>query len=336
MQDRKNDNVQTKYTRSSAHIQNQSGYSLIVPTKIEEIHHTGYVYDIEVGTAHMFYANDLLVHNTDSTYFDIMSGKLDNTQAISRADEIGELVNSSFTQYMQDTFICSPGFDGIIKTGREIVSDRGIFVDKKRYMLHIINDDGFDVDKCKVMGLDTKKTTLPKPVANTLNGFVERYLNREDWDTIAIDVVDYKEALSAITPKNFTNIGLPKGVKKIKHYTDCHTVDSTCFLPGHVSAAIHFNIMLKEHNDKETIPIHTGDKINVFYLNEHNGRFKAIAIPVDIEVIPQWILDDIVPNINIEAHITRLVDKPLNNIIKAVGLSAPSKQSLFADSLIEF
>lgn len=291
--------------------------------------------DTEVDIHYGYTAIHPIVYgDTDSTYFS--TGETTIEAATKKADEIGELVNASFPQYMKDTFLCQPGYDKAIKTGREIVSDRGIFVDKKRYMLHIVNDDGFVVDKCKVMGLDTKKTTMPKPVAAKLNGFVERLLKGEDWDDITQDVVDYKSTLLEINGDNFLNIGLPKGIKKVEKYTASYNKDNTCFLPGHVSAALHFNTNIENHQDKETIQIHSGDKIKVFYLIKPYGRFKAIAVQGDIEHIPQWFIDEFVPNIDTQAHILRLVDKPLNNIIKAIGLTTPSKQSLFVDSLLEF
>jgi DNA polymerase elongation subunit (family B) len=277
----------------------------------------------------------MIYSDTDSCYFSIGS-TTDGETYIEKADKIGILVNETFTNFMKQTFLCNQGFDDIIKTGREIVSDRGIFVDKKRYMLHIINDDGYDVDKCKVMGVDTKKTTIPKEVAQTLNKFVERLLKGDNWDDISEDVVRYKAELEDITPLNFMGTGLPKGVKNIEKYTKTLMEESDCFLPGHVAAAIHFNQCIIDHDDKETIPIHSGDKIKIFYTIQQFGRFKAIAIPVDIEQIPQWFIDDFVPLIDIEAHIERLINKPLNNIIKAIGLTTPSKQSLFVESIIEF
>lgn len=336
IQDRKNINVQMKYTRTTQHMIDQSGYTFIRPTKVEIIEHDDYVYDIEVGSSHMFYANDLLVHNTDSTYFDIDDNTPNKENVVIRADEVGELVNKSFPEYMARTFLCQPEYDQIIKTGREIVSDRGMFVDKKRYILHIINDDGFEVDKIKVMGLDTKKTTMPKPVANKINGFIERLLKGEDWDAIAPDVVTYKEMMNNVDANDFMTIGLPKGVKNIETYTKAYVKDPTCFLPGHVSAAIFYNKCIVDRKDTETIPIHSGDKIKVFYLLTANGRFKSIAIQGDVEQVPGWFLQEYVPLIDKQAHIKRLVDKPLGNIIKAIGLTPPSKQSLFVDDLLEF
>ena len=84
----------------------------------------------------------------------------------------------------------------------------------------------------------------------------------------------------------------------------------------------------------ESLEIKSGMKIKVFYLNRMYGKFKSIAIPVDIEEVPKWFLEDFV--INREAHIERLVDNPMNNIIKAIGKQSPSKQSLLTDSLLDF
>ena len=297
---------------------------------IEEIEYNDYVYDIEVGNTHMFFANNILVHNTDSTYFST-HGK-NESEAVQVADAVGEETSKSFPEFMSETFLCAEGFNDIIKTGREIVSDRGIFVDKKRYFLHIVDNEGYKCDKIKVMGLDTKKTTLPKEVSKTLNGFVEAYLKGKNWDDIAIEIVDFKDEL--FNTKKVMNIGLPKGVKKVEWYTGNYNNDRKTFLPGHVAASVFYNICRNEYGDKESLEIKSGMKIKVFYLNKMYGRFKSIAIPVDIERVPDWFTNDFV--VDKDAHILRLVDKPMNNIIKAIGKQTPSKQSLFTDSMLEF
>lgn len=269
--------------------------------------------------------------DTDSVYFETFTTSVDT--AIKVADRVGQLITESFPQYMRDTFLCREGFDDIIKTGREIVSDRGIFVDKKRYILHIVDKEGKSVDKMKVMGLDTKKTTMPKHVSDQLNKFIERYLKGEDWDTIAQDIVEYKDHLA--NTDDVMTIGLPKGCKKVEHYTQEHKMHGDeARLPGHIAAAILYNICLDHYEDKESMPIHSGMKIKVFYLNKKVGRFKAIAIPVDIEQVPQWFLDNF--QIDRDAHIERLVDKPLRNIIKAIDKEPPTRQSLLNDSLLGF
>jgi len=284
------------------------------------------------GKPHIGYSDkwSVLYGDTDSTYFETHATC--EEEAVIIADAVGEKTSESFPEFMRETFLCAHGFDDIIKTGREIVSDKGIFVDKKRYFLHIVDNEGFKCDKIKVMGLDTKKTTLPKEVSNTLNGFVERYLKGENWDTIATEIVDYKDVL--FNTKNVMFIGLPKGVKNVEKYTQAYEDDKTTRLPGHVAASIFYNICRQLYDDKESFEIKSGMKIKVFYLNKMYGRFKSIAIPVDIEKVPDWFIEDF--TIDRKAHVDRLVDNPMNNIIKAIDKVSPSHQSLLTDSLLDF
>jgi DNA polymerase elongation subunit (family B) len=276
----------------------------------------------------LFQSDDIIYGDTDSTYFETRAKNKED--AIKIADYVGKKVNDSYKPFMQEAFLCQPGFDDIIKCGRELVTGRGIFVDKKRYILHILDHDGKAVDKMKVMGLDTKKTTLPKDVSKKLNGFIERYLKGESWDTVAQDIVAYKDEI--LNAKDIMKIGLPKGIKGIEEYEKEYEIDKDCRLPGHVSAAIFYNLVLEQQKDKKSVRIRTGMKIKVFYLTRMFGRFKSIAIPVDIEEVPQWFYDNF--EVDRDAHLERLVDNPLDNIITAIGKETPTKQSLFVDSAL--
>lgn len=276
----------------------------------------------------MFQSEVVIYGDTDSTYFETLANNKE--MAIKVANAVAKKVNLSYQEFMKDTFLCQPGFDKRISCSRELVTGRGIFVDKKRYILHILDQDGKPCDKMKVMGLDTKKTTLPKEVSKQLNKFVERYLKGEDWNTVATDIVEYKDKI--LTTENIMSIGLPKGIKGIEDYTDEYKIDKNTNLPGHVAASIFYNTCLETFEDKKSIPIRSGMKIKVFYLSKMVGRFKSIAIPVDIEEVPQWFYENF--SVDREAHLERLVDNPLENIIGAINKKVPSKQSLFVDSAI--
>jgi len=197
--------------------------------------------------------------------------------------------------------------------------DKGIFVEKKRYIIHLIDLDGKPVDKMKVMGLDTKKTTLPVEVSKQLNKFIERFLKGEEWSEVAHSVVAYKQQL--MNASDITTIGLPKGVNNIEMYTTNLAADPKARLPGHVAAAIYYNQKLEEYNDKVSPRIISGMKIKVFY-------------PTDLEVVPNWFTTEFV--VDKDAHILRLVDRPLDNIIKAIGKVTPTRRSLLADSLLVY
>jgi len=276
---------------------------------------------------------DAIVYgDTDSTYFNTYSRNEDD--AIEIAVGIGDLVNDSFNDFMSDTFLVKSRFHDIIATECELVTGKGIYVSKKRYILHLIWLDGYKVDKIKVMGLDTKKTTLPKEVSAKLNGYIERYLKGDDWGQIAEDIVAYKEVLSH--PDNIMSIGLPKGIQGIEDYTNKLRQDPTHRLPGHVAAAMMYNLCLEKYDDKVSPRIVSGNKIKIFYFNQVFGRFKSIAIPVDIEIVPQWFFDEYAEIVDTGAQIKRLVDNPIKNIITAIGKEVPTKQSLYVESELIF
>lgn len=277
-----------------------------------------------------FQTESVIYGDTDSTYFNTWTDNIED--AIKIADDVAKKVNASYQEFMQHTFLCQPGFDNLVRCNREIVSDRGIFVEKKRYILHLVDIEGERVDKCKVMGLDTKKTTLPTHVSKQLNKFIERYLKGETWEEVSVSIVDYKHQLE--TTDDVMLIGLPKGVKNVEEYTSKFEADFSARLPGHVAAAIHYNRMIKEYEDRVSLPIMSGMKIKVFYLRGSHGKFKSIALPTDAEFVPEWFLQHF--EIDKKAHIERLVDNPLQNILKAVGKRPPSKQSLNFDAEWEF
>ncbi|PPD55740.1 MAG: hypothetical protein CTY12_00340 [Methylotenera sp.] len=269
-----------------------------------------------------FQTESVIYGDTDSTYFKTWATTVD--EAILIADAVADKVNESYKPFMQEMFLCQPGFDDLVKAGREVVSDRGIFVEKKRYMLHLVDVEGKRVDKCKVMGLDTKKTTLPTAIAKRLNKFIERYLKGETWEDVSVSIVEFKNEL--MSTKDIMSIGLPKGVKGVDEYTGNWELDTKTRLPGHVAASIHYNLMLEQYHDRISMPITSGMKIKVFYLKVPRGRFKSIALPTDAEFVPEWFMEDFA--IDRAAHIQRLVDNPLQNILKAVGKKSPTKESL--------
>jgi hypothetical protein len=312
-------------------IRTDDGFQPLPYDLIEEIEYDDYVYDIEIAETHTFYANDILVHNTDSTYFTTHADTVNHATMIGNA--VAEKINNSFQKFMQDAFVCHEGFDDLISCEREIVSDKGIFVSKKRYILHIVDLDGYKCDKMKVMGLDTKKTTLNKEISVILNDFVERLLKGETLKDIAPDVVALKERIKSSDDMMF--LGLPKGVNGVEQYTIDLKKDKNARVPGHVRASIFYNQLRKKHNDLESPEIITGMKIKVYYLKKPMGKFKAIALPGDIQKVPEWFYDSQLA-IDYDMHIERMVDKPLGSIIEAIGEKVPTLNSLRQQNMFEF
>lgn len=278
-----------------------------------------------------FESKSVVYGDTDSCYF--KTGQTNVADAIAVADVVADEVNQSFPQFMRSNFLCQPGFDTLIKAAREVVSDRGIFVEKKRYCLHLVDKDGKPVDDMKVMGLDTKKTILPKQISKVLNQFIESFLKGMSWDQFSEELVKYKDEL--VSSGDIIKYGLPTGVNNVEKYTSAYLKEGVkARLPGGVAAAIHYNLALEEYGDKVSLPITSGTKIKKFYLKQARGKFKTIALPTDQVEIPEWFTEHY--EIDNQAMIKRLVDNPINNIVKAIGKKPPTKATILDTKLFEY
>lgn len=282
-----------------------------------------------------FQSESVLYGDTDSCYF--KTHATNNEDAIKIADHVADLVNASFQKFMQDSFCCHKGYDTLIKAGREAVSDRGIFVDKKRYVLHLVNLDGKTVDKLKVMGLEMRKTTTPKPIQLFLKDVVSMILSSKDWDDINQFIINYRDGV--VTTMDLLDIGLPKGCNKVEEYFIKRQQgrDSTgkkYTIPGQVAAALHYNECLKIYDDKENTPIVSGMRVKVFYLVRPVNGYKSIALPVDSDRPPDWFTENIM--VDRKEQSQRLIDNNLGHIFNAIGQEVPTRQTLLFNSLYEF
>lgn len=273
--------------------------------------------------------------DTDSCYF--ATGADNQADATKIADFVADRVNKSFPAFMREAFLCQPGYDEHIKCGREVVSDAGIFVDKKRYVLHLVDLDGNVVDKLKVMGLEMRKTTTPKPIQKFLQKTVSMILSGEDWDTVNQFIIDYRD--NVLYSMDLMDIGLPKGVKKVEEYAQKKALGTDengkkYAIPGHVSATLHFNHCLEKYGDVENEQIASNTKIKVFYLKKPVDGFKSIALPTDIERIPKWFTENF--EVDRALHAEKLIDNNLGHIFKAIGQEVPTHQTVLFNSLYEF
>jgi DNA polymerase elongation subunit (family B) len=277
------------------------------------------------------YQSDSVVYgDTDSCYFKTHQDDLE--MAIAVADEVAAQVNASYPEFMREAFLCQPGFDNLIKCAREIVSDAGIFVQKKRYTLHIADKEGKRTDKMKVMGLDTKKTILPKKICDDINNFVEMFLKGMSWEELSEKIVEYKSDL--VKSGKILQYGLPTGVGGVEKYTAAYLKEGMkARLSGSAAPAIHYNLCLERYNDRISPPITSGTKIRKYYLKKPIEKFKTIALPTDLVDIPEWFHELEIDNL---AMVKRLVDNPINNIVKAIGKKPPTRQTLLDDKLVEY
>lgn len=170
------------------------------------------------GTADLS-ADCIQYGDTDSIYFRIPEVIVENDDAVIYADYVAETVNKRFRDYMKKTHNCNDWQADRITGAREVVADRALFTDKKRYAMHLINLDGYPVDKLKIMGLDVVKSTTPPKLKKFLTEILERLLREgENEEQLAKFIINFRNQFnSEFTPEDF---GEPKGVTGVDDYTN--------------------------------------------------------------------------------------------------------------------
>jgi DNA polymerase elongation subunit (family B) len=311
---------------------------LLTGDYVETVKTVGYDKDGDEENVYTSASDAIIYSDTDSCYFKTYGEN--QVESILIADTVGDQVNDSFIPYMQEKFLCQPEYDVLIKAGREVVADRGIFQAKKKYVLRVVNLDGKDIKpgsskSLKVMGGEIKKSDTPKVIQAFLKETTLRILDGATYTEIEEYVNTERKKFK--TTVDLMSIGIPKGCNKLEmYYDEWNTFERPGIkkvrLPGHVRAAINFNEHLKEVKDKGIQPIKSGNKIKIFYLKPNDMRYTSIAIPVDLEFLPTWFKDDFV--IDIKKTEEKLIDLKLESIFGPLGWVVPTPQTARNNKLL--
>lgn len=294
------------------------------------------------GTVHHEYTSEneaIIYGDTDSCYFKCI-GAEDKDTAIQIADATAEGVNDSFPEFMRTAFLCQSEFDNLIKAGREVVGIRGLFQAKKKYMIKIVDLEGFAVDKLKSMGSEIKKADTPKIIQEFLKNTVDMILDGREYDDVATFVNQQRREILK-KRDNVFSLGVAKQVNNLDKYNAEYMNPGTQFsesgrrltIPGHVRAALNYNLLLDVF-EKGAKPIRSGDKVLIYYLKPNEFKFDAIAFPAEFSKFPKWFEENF--SVDIKKTEDRMFDSKLSGIFFALGKDVPSPQSVLTNSILSF
>lgn len=289
-----------------------------------------YVYDLSIEDQDpFFFANDILVHNTDSCYFSayavlkdqIARGDIEWNKeiCIDLYDTIADHVNDSFPAFMEQAFHCPRKNGEIIKAGRELIGDRALFITKKKYAINIFDKEGKRKDKdgkageIKAMGLDLKRADTPKFVQEFLMEVLCMVIQQgKQRDEVIEKIKEFKLELSKLDP--WTK-GSPKSVNNLTNLTIKYEKTGKCSV-GHAKAAINYNYLRKMNGDQYSQKIIDGMKIVVCSLKDNPLGLTSIAYPTDELRLPQWFLDLPFDPVDMER---KLVDEKIENLLAVLN-----------------
>ena len=325
------------------------GQSVTLTGRSVTKHMSAYVNEIMTGVYD--HTGDAMIYgDTDSCYFSAwpmlqedlpkdMSLEDKKQTFIDLYESMSDQCNISFPGFMENAFHCPREKGEIIKGGREVCGDRGLFITKKRYAINIYDAENKRTDangsmKVKAMGLDLKRADTPKYVQNFLSEVLEMTLSGIGRDDIIEKIKEFKHVLGE---KDSWTKGSPKGVNKLTSYTQLEKKSKTgrANMPGHVRAAMNWNTLKRVHGDNYSMEIMDGFKIVVCKLKTNALGYTSVAYPQDQLRLPKWFQELPFDDNLMEST---LVDEKISNLLGVLkwDLRANTDTNSTFDELFSF
>jgi DNA polymerase elongation subunit (family B) len=182
-------------------------------TKIERIDHNGYVYDIEVEDTHKFFANGILVHNTDSAYVKCEDGVKD-IDIQGQLDEI--LANlKSIYPFPQDTFKID--IEDSMKYMGFFGDECGGFK-KKKYIMVLDNDE------VKVKGLSVVRRDSSLLARKIWNQYITDYIKTNLTHKIPLNNIEIW--ITDLLEEDLANAAVEFKVKPLDMYNSMTSIQA--------------------------------------------------------------------------------------------------------------
>jgi DNA polymerase elongation subunit (family B) len=279
----------------------------------------------------------IIYGDTDSVYFsayktlqkDIVKGVIpwSKESIVQLYDQIGSEVNKTFADFMESAFHCPKKRGEVIKSGREIVGVKGLFITKKRYAVLVYDKEGKRKDKdgkpgdIKAMGLDLKRSDTPEFIQIFLSKILEKVLDGAE-ETEVLDIISkFREEFKS---RPGWEKGSPKRVNNITEYQRKEERQGKANMPGHVRASINWNTLKRMYDDKYSMNITDGAKVIVCKLKDNPLGYTSVAYPVDELRLPNWFKD--LPFDHAEMEST-IIDNKIENLIGVLNYNLTSTQS---------
>jgi len=245
-----------------------------------------YVYDIETENTHNFFANNILVHNSNYILIDGFcrdhfgdewwesksnDEKIDIIDKLS--DYINDYINKETFDEVQMVTYDSTVEDFKIGFEKEKIGISGLFVKKKKYAIRALWVEGERKEKISVTGLDIIRSDSSEAVRSRLKDVMNMILRDAPDSEITEKVNKYKKELRKVYPEEIAaNIGANNLKKYIVNGT---SVKGT---PWHIKGVANYQRLLNELDLKGKYEeITEGVKCKVVYLKKNSYGMETMS-----------------------------------------------------------
>ena len=166
-----------------------------------------------------------------------------------------------------------------IEYARETFSTEADFCAKKKYVLHVRDDEGKRVDRFKYTGVDVKKKELPESAKDILRQVIEGGMI-DDWPS-----EKYREVMLECWEK-FKTIKNPEDLSYIKNYGSEKTMigfmKAGAGAQTHARAGMYYNQLIKKLKiDNKYEEINVGDRIRYFFVKPNQYSIDTIGFKTE-------------------------------------------------------
>ena len=204
---------------------------------------------------------------------------------------------------------------------REKITDKSVFVAKKRYILNALNSEGvhFAKPKISVTGIESVRSSTREVCREKMKQVFDVIMNGSEEDTQAF-IENFRKEFYALPAEEVAKIS---GTDNLEKYMEKGTYRKGC--PMHVRGCIVYNQMIKNKNLENRYQlVQGGDKIKFVYLNVPNpSRENIIAFP---NVLPKEL--GLNQYIDYETQFEKVFLSPIEGILEAIGWTARKVDTL--------
>ena len=276
----------------------------------------------------------VVASDTDSIYVTFKNLIPDNCDEVEAVKLIDKFCETKIQSYINSCYDQLAGmmnaYQQKMQMKRETIANKGIWKEKKMYILNAWNIEGvqFDKPKLKISGIEAVRSSTPKKCREAIKNALEVLMNKTETEFQKY-IADFKVQFMEMP---FEEVAFPRGVKLFGYksaanggvYKFEYKLDQKS-LPIQVRGALRYNDMIKRMGlEKKYDLIKEGDKIKFAYLITPNPiRDNVIAAP---EILPKEFKLDTYIDRSLQFEKTFL--DPLKAITEVIGWKVEKTASL--------
>jgi len=270
----------------------------------------------------------IITGDTDSIFccFEEFEGDKTDEQIKIHCDEIQKYLNGIIISEIVNKHNIPPEFNKL-ELKNELIIRRGIFLAKKRYAIHVTNNEGRVVDETNYMGIEIKRSDFPSASKEFMKELIElifksktvsvptlfKFIGRRQKDFIQLIKEGSKTIGRPVSyGKNIKDYKtIPQGVRAME------TFNQICYR-AHVQGARGYMFRVSGI-DLEKAPKDVQDNYAKFIAGQN--KLEVVAIPDEEPRLPEYFIPDVKGNLKFvfeDRHALLLA--PLTEVKKNEGV----------------